>query len=252
MGLLEGKTAIVTGSSRGIGRGIAQKLSEEGANVVINFARSQKSAEKTAASLKERGGKYILAQADVSDLEQVKRMVEKAVKEFGAVDIVVNNAVNPVIYRPFEEQLWDDYQYQVEGTLKACFNLVKATMEGMKARKWGRIINISTMGVYMVKEPGLGAYITAKSAMLSFAKYLAETLGPYNITINTISPGLVNTPGTKNTLPPEVWENGIKNTPLRRNGEPEDIAKAVVFFSSNLSDWITGTYLPVCGGSYML
>jgi len=247
---LRGKVALVTGASRGIGAAIARDLADHDAAVVINYLHAQDKAEALYKKIIAAGGRAITVQADVRDRGAVDRMVTTAEKELGPVDILVNNANIDFPMQPFIELSWFDIEAKLTGELGAMVHCCQAVLPGMLAKKSGKIILISST---LSREPGYGfaAHCAAKAAVDSMARTMALELGPAGININVVGPGLTRTDATAG-LPPEVHEQTAAHTPLRRVAEPEDIAGVVMFLASEMSDYLTGQYIPVSGGAFML
>jgi amino acid adenylation domain-containing protein len=249
-GLLAGKVVIVTGGSRGIGSASARLLASQGAKVAINFARTQARAQRVKELIESEGGVAELFQADVTDREQATKMVEAVREKLGKIDVVVCNAAIGFKMRSFVDYQWEDFQRKVDDELKAMFHVCKAAVPDMIERGRGSIIAVSSS---MSRSWGKGfiAHSTAKSALDSFVRSLACELGPEGIRVNTVAPGLILTDATAN-LPPQTRDAAAGRSPLRRNGLPRDVAGAILFFASDLSVFMTGTYLPVDGGFTML
>ncbi len=247
---LKDKVAIVTGAGRGIGAAVARKLARHGAAVVVNYVRVRETAEAVAESIRKEGGKAIAHQADVRDAGAVEEMVKKTVGEFGRLDVLVCNANIDFPMKPFAEFSWDELEAKFLGEMKAMFHPVKAVLPDMIKRGSGRLIFVSSG---LSRHPGYGfsAHCAAKAAMDSLCRVMALELGPYKITANVVGPGLTLTDATSG-LPAEVHEMAAKAAPLGRVGMPEDVSGAVAFLASSLSDFITGEYIPVNGGSFML
>lgn len=247
---LQGKVAMVTGASRGIGAAAARDLADHDAAVVINYLQSEDKAEALKESIITAGGRAITVQADVRDRGAVDRMVARTEKELGPVDILVNNANIDFPMQPFTELSWPDVEAKLSGEIGAMVHCCQAVIPGMAAKKYGKIILVSSS---LSREPGygFGAHCAAKAAMDSLARTMAQELGPAGIFINVIGPGLTRTDATAG-LPPEVFSHTAERTPLLRVAEPDDIAGVIMFLASEMSDHITGQYLPVNGGAFML
>lgn len=247
--LLKDKVAIVTGSSRGIGAETAKLLALMGAKVVVNYHASRERAEQVLDEIRAKGGEGITVEADVTDQERVEAMVRQAQEHIGPVDILVNNAAISFPMVPFTEFRWEDFERKLVQELKACFFPTQAVVPGMIRRGRGCIVNVSSG---LSRQPGMGfiAHASAKSALDAFSKSLALELGPSGIRVNVVAPGLTLTDAT--AFMPEATKEAIAHhTPLRRLGQPEDVAGAVLFFCADWSRFVTGTYLPVSGGSQM-
>lgn len=246
---LTDKVVLVTGASRGIGAACARALAGCGAAVVVNYMRAEEQAQAVAADINAGGGRALALQADVRDREAVEKMVQTAAREMGPVDILVNNAHINFPIQPFTTLAWPDIEAKLTGEIKALYNCSQAVLPGMRERKAGKLILVSST---LSRSPGEGfaAHSAAKAALDGMARAMATELGPEGITVNVVSPGLTATDATAG-LPAEMKEFITAATPLRRVGIPEDVAGAVVFLASALSDYITGQYLPVNGGNYM-
>jgi 3-oxoacyl-[acyl-carrier protein] reductase len=246
---LQGKTAIVTGSSRGIGAATATLLAAHGAAVTVNCYMNRERGEEVLAGIVEKGGRGILVQADVTDRSQVEAMVDRTVAELGPVDILVNNANMYFPFKAFIEYSWADFEKKLLQEMKAAFYPSKAVVAGMVQRRQGCIVNISSG---LSRVPGLGfcAHTSAKSALDGFSKALAHELGPHGIRVNVVAPGLTVTDATAGQ-PQEMQDIIAGHTPLRRLAQPEDVAGAVLFFCADWARFVTGAYLPVSGGVQM-
>jgi 3-oxoacyl-[acyl-carrier protein] reductase len=247
--ILKDKVAIVTGSSRGIGAATARLLAQNGARVAVNCKTNQSAGEKVLAYIEKIGGKGILVQADVTDRSQVKILVEQTEQELGPTDILVNNANMSFPVMPFAKMPWDGFEQKLLHEMKAAFFCCQAVVGGMMERKHGCIVNVSS-GLSRVPGTGFVAHTSAKSALDAFSKALALELGPYGIRVNVVAPGLTNTDATANQ-PEAMKKASAERTPLKRVAEPDDIAGAVLFYCADWSRFVTGTYLPVCGGTQM-
>ncbi len=246
MGRLSGKTAVITGASKGIGAGIALAFAKEGANVVVNYARAKDDAERVAAQINQNGSKAITVQADVSKKADVDKLFAEATKAFGKVDILVNNA-GIYEFAPLAEITEEHYRRQFDlnvlGTLLSTQAAVKSMSSG------GSIINLSSI-VALTPTPKGTVYSATKGAVDVITRTLAQELGPQNIRVNSLSPGLVETEGTKALDSGEEFSKyAVSRTPLGRVGVPHDIAKVAVFLASDDSAWMTGEVLPVGGGA---
>lgn len=245
MKLLEGKIAIITGASRGIGKCIAQKFVDQGATVCFTYRNSEEQAKALEAELTANGGKAQGFKSDAGSFEAAQALVDEVVKAYGTIDILVNNAgitKDNLLMRMTEDQ-WDDV---IDVNLKSVFNLTKAAMRPMlKARK-GSIINMSSV-VGVKGNAGQSNYAASKAGILGFTKSVALELGSRNIRSNAIAPGFIETEMTdaldENTV--QEWRNAI---PLKRGGTPEDVANLTLFLASDMSDYITGQTINVDGG----
>ncbi len=248
--LLTGKVALITGSCRGTGAGIAQIFSQAGAKVVINQVQDEGDPQQVLDEIASAGGQALFVKADITDENQVADMLAQAEQAFGQVDILVSNYAAGVPRKSFVDSIWAEWQEQIDTTLKAAFVCCQAVLPGMKDRRWGRIISVNTIGIHQPRLSYHG-YTSAKTAMLGFTRNLVVEVGPYNITVNIVSPGLTLTQEVRTMLTPEAQEKHEKQVPLRRSGTVEDTANAALFFASELSSFVTGEYLLVCGGQVM-
>jgi len=248
VGKLTGKTAVVTGASKGIGAGIAKAFAKDGANVVVNYARGKADAEKVLAEIQKSGGKAITVQADVSKQADVDRLFETAKKTFGSIDILVNNA-GVYEFAPIEQITEESYRRMFDLNVLGTVLSTQAALQSMNG-SGGSIINVSSV-VSLTPPPATAIYSATKGAVDVITRTLAQELGPRNIRVNSLSPGLVETEGTRaaGTSDGEFKQIAISRTPLGRVGEVDDIAKVAVFLASDDSGWITGEVLPVGGGA---
>ena len=245
MKLLEGKTAIVTGASRGIGRAIAKKLAEEGANVAFTFLSSVEKGKELESELSALGVKAKGFQSDAANSKACEDLVNAVVTEFGTVDILVNNAgiTRDNLLMRMSEAQWDEV---MNANLKSVFNLTKAIQRPMlKARK-GSIINMTSI-VGVQGNAGQANYAASKAGIIGFTKSIAQELGSRNIRSNAIAPGFIETEMTA-TLDPKVKEGWVNNIPLKRAGTTDDVANLVLFLASDKSSYITGQVISICGG----
>lgn len=245
---LEGKKALVTGASRGIGRAIALMLAANGADVAVNYAGSEAAAKEVAAEIEAMGRKAIVIQADIASNEASTAMVEAAVKEFGRIDILVNNAgiTRDGLLMRMKEEDWDAV---ITTNLKGVFNCTKAAIKYMMKQKAGSIVNISSI-VGVMGNAGQANYCAAKAGVIGFTKATAKEVAARGIRVNAIAPGFIKTDMT-NVLSEKVVEGMLAGIPLNRLGETEDIAKAVLFLASEDANYITGQTLHVDGGMVM-
>ena len=245
MKLLEGKTAIITGGSRGIGKGIALVFAQHGANVAFTYSSSVESAISLEKELSNYGVKVKSYQSNAADHKESQDLVENVLTDFGSIDILVNNAgitKDNLLMRMGEE----DFDKVIEVNLKSVFNMTKAVQRTMLKQRKGSIINMSSV-VGVKGNAGQSNYAASKAGIIGFSKSVALELGSRNIRSNVIAPGFIETEMTakldEKTV--DVWRNAI---PLKRGGSPEDIANACVFLASDLSAYITGQTLTVDGG----
>ena len=245
---LTGKCAVVTGASRGIGRAIALELASLGARVVVNYSGSVDKAQQVVEEIQANGGEAIAVQANVANGESVQQLMQTAIETYGSIDILVNNAgiTRDNLLMRMKDDEWDDV---LNTNLKGVFLCTKAVTRQMMKQRAGRIINISSI-VGVVGNPGQANYVAAKAGVIGLTKTTAQELASRNILVNAIAPGFITTEMTDG-LPEELKEVMLKQIPLAKLGQPEDIAKAVAFFASDSANYITGQTLQVDGGMVM-
>lgn len=246
--MLTGKVALVTGASRGIGRAIALHLAEHGADVAVNYAGSEAAAGEVVAAIEAMGRKAIKLRADVSSYQESEELVKQTIEKFGKIDILVNNAGitrDNLIIRMKEEE----FDQVIATNLKGVFNCVKAVTRPMMKQRFGRIINISSV-VGVLGNPGQANYVAAKAGVIGLTKATARELSTRGITVNAVAPGFIETDMT-DKLSAEMREQMLKQIPLERLGQPEEIAKVVRFLASDDASYMTGQTLHVDGGMYM-
>ena len=243
-----GKVALVTGSSRGIGRAIAIELAKRDITVVINNDKAIEEGKRVVDEILKNGGNAISIKADVSDPNQVEKMIEKIMNRFGRVDILVNNAgiTRDITLKKMSKEVWDEV---IDVNLNGVFNCTKAVINHMRERKTGRIINISSITGF-TGNIGQTNYVAAKSGIIGFTKALAREVARAGITVNAIAPGFINTDMLK-TIPENIKKQLLEQIPMGRFGEPEEVAKVAVFLASEDASFITGAVIHVNGGLYM-
>jgi 3-oxoacyl-[acyl-carrier protein] reductase len=245
MKLLEGKTAIVTGGARGIGKAIALAFAGEGANVAITDLKLNDQTEEVEREIAAFGVKCIVYASDASKFEDTEKVVSQILNDFETVDILVNNAgitMDNLLLR-MNEQQWDTV---INVNLKSVFNFTKAVQRIMIKRQYGSIINMSSV-VGVGGNAGQANYAASKAGIIGFTKSVAQELGSRNIRCNAIAPGFIITEMTAK-LPAEIKKQWEEKIPLKRGGTPEDVAKVAVFLASGLSDYVNGQVINVCGG----
>jgi len=248
--LLQNRVALITGASRGIGAATAKLLARHGAAVGVNYYNSEDAAQEVVSTITADGGKALAVKGDVQDRSQVEAMVQQVTEALGAIDTLVLNARAAFAIAPFLEHRWEDFEAKLLGELKGAFYPCKAVVPSMVERQRGCIIAVSSVASRYASE-GFCAHTTAKSGLDGFVKSLALELGPQGIRVNAVAPGLTSTDATA-FLPQEWKDRSAQMTPLRRNGQPEDVAGAILLLAAEAASFITGTYVMVNGGSQMI
>lgn len=245
---LEGKVAIITGSSRGIGRAIAQKLAADGAKVVINYSNNAQAAQEVADLLNQTKIIAHIIQADVSYYGEAEKLVQETIKIFGRVDILVNNAGitrDNLLLRMKE----DDWDAVMNTNLKGVFNCTKAVLKPLLKQRSGKIVNISSV-VGLMGNAGQANYAAAKAGIIGFTKSVAKEVASRGINVNAVAPGFIITEMTK-VITDEVRKDMLEAIPLGRFGSPEDVANVVNFLVSTAADYVTGQTIAIDGGMVM-
>ncbi|MCC3381389.1 3-oxoacyl-[acyl-carrier-protein] reductase [Paenibacillus farraposensis] len=245
---LSGKTALVTGASRGIGRSIALALAEAGANVAVNYAGNEAAAAEVAEQIRAKGVEAITVQANVGRADEADRLIKDVADAWGKIDILVNNAGitrDNLIMRMKEEE----FDQVIETNLKGVFNCLKAVTRPMMKQRFGRIINISSV-VGVLGNAGQANYVAAKAGVIGLTKSSAKELASRGITVNCVAPGFIDTDMTQ-VLSDDLRDSMLGGIPLARLGRPEEIANVVLFLASDASSYMTGQTLHVDGGMYM-
>jgi 3-oxoacyl-[acyl-carrier protein] reductase len=248
--LLDGKVALITGASRGIGAATAKLFGKEGAKVAVNYVKDEKSANEIVEEINNSHGTAMAIHGDIRYPEQINSMFEKVKSEFGEIDILVLNAGMNFRVAPFTDYNWDEFEAKLLGEIQSAFYCCKAVVPSMIERKSGCIIGISS-GLSRRPNTGFTSHTTTKAGLNGFMKSLAFELSPYGIRVNTVAPGLTDTDAVS-FMKPEQKQAAAHNTPLRRIAMPDDIAGGILFFASEQSKFISGSYMPVDGGNTML
>ncbi len=245
MKLLEGKVAVITGATRGIGKGIAMKFAEQGANIAFTYVSSAEKAKEVENQLKEFNVKAIGYQSNAGDFNQAQELVDAIVSEFGQIDVLINNAgiTKDGLLMRMSEQDWDDI---MAVNLKSVFNMTKASLRTFLKQRNGSIINMSSI-VGVQGNAGQSNYSASKAGIIGFSKSIAKEIGSRNIRCNVIAPGFIETEMTA-ALGEDVINKWAENIPLKRPGSTDDIANACLYLSSDMSNYVTGQVLSVCGG----
>ena len=248
MKLLEGKTALITGAARGIGKGIALRFAQEGANIAFTDLKRDEVMEETEKELAALGVQAKGFASDASSFEQAEQLIADVVKEFGRIDVLVNNAgiTRDNLLMRMSEMDWD---LVIKVNLKSIFNMTKAIQRTMLKQRFGSIINMSSV-VGVGGNAGQANYSASKAGLIGFTKSIAQEIGSRNIRVNAIAPGFIETEMTAK-LTDEQRDAWIQDIPLRRSGKPEDVANVALFLASDLSSYVSGQVINVCGGMKM-
>ncbi|MHA6258677.1 3-oxoacyl-[acyl-carrier-protein] reductase [Sporosarcina sp. CAU 1771] len=248
MSRFKGTSAIVTGASRGIGREIALQLAKEGIRVAVNYSGSKDKADEVVELITAAGGEAFAIQADVSDSDSVKNMIDKTLEAFGSIDMLVNNAgiTRDNLLMRMKEDEWDDV---ININLKGVFLCTKAVTRQMMRQRAGKIVNVASI-VGVSGNPGQANYVAAKAGVIGFTKTAAKELSARNIYVNAVAPGFITTDMT-DALSEDVKEQMLSVIPLGKLGSPENVAKTVLFLLSEDADYITGQTIHVDGGMVM-
>jgi len=242
------KTVIVTGSSRGIGRGIALAFAREGANVVVNYVTNEKLAGEVVESIKAMGQRSFSFKADIRFIDQVEQMTRKTLEKFGKIDILVNNVGfyrDSTVWK-MSEDTWDEV---IDVNLKGTFNCTKSVIDHMREHEYGRIINISSV-VGQVGVFGTSNYSAAKAGIFGFTKAVAKEVARKNITVNTLTLGYFDV-GMLKRLPDNIQQMILKQIPMGRFGKQEEVEQTVLFMASEVASYLTGQVIHLNGGFYM-
>ncbi|MDR6883368.1 3-oxoacyl-ACP reductase family protein [Bacillus sp. 3255] len=250
---LTGKIALVTGSNAGIGRAIALALASNGAKVGVNCLNNVAQGQEVVAAIQAAGGEAVLVQADVTDLEQIDRLVNEVEQALGGtIDILVNNAGHLVQRVPNSEMFEDMYNRIMDVNLKSTVFMCKRVLAGMKAKGGGRIVNMTSVAAHNGGGPGSSVYAASKAAVLAYSKGLAKEVAASGITVNNVSPGFIGNTMFHATFTTDAARAAtINGIPLGREGTPEDVAGAVLYLVSELASYITGETIEINGGMMM-
>lgn len=245
MGLLDGKVALVTGGSRGIGKAIALKFASEGADVVFTYLSNKAAAEQTEQELGQFGHRVKAYASDASSFESAHELVKQVIEDFSRIDILVNNAgiTRDALLMRMTEQQWDEV---LNGNLKSAFNFTHAVVPLMARQRAGSIISLSSV-VGIAGNAGQANYAASKAGIIALSTSVAKEMGSRNVRCNCIAPGFIDTDMTS-SLPEELRKEWAKTIPLRRCGTPEEVANVALFLASDLSSYVTGQVIHCCGG----
>jgi len=244
---LKDKVAVITGSGRGIGAATAIRLAEEGAKIVLNDINKE-NAEKIAEEIKNKGSDAVVVIVDITRMDNSEKLIDTAIEEFGKIDILVNNAGlnRDMLIKDMTEKDWDDV---VDLDLKSTFFCCKFASKYMVDRKYGKIINVSSRA--WLGNPGQANYSAAKAGVVGLTKALSMELGRYNITVNAVAPGMIETDLVKSHPKyDQLVERALKNTPLKRVGQPSEVANVILFLSSDESSYVSGNIIYPSGGRF--
>ena len=247
--MMRGRVALVTGASRGIGAATARLLGAQGAAVAVNFLGAEGAAREVVDDVVRGGGRAVAVRADVRDPAQVRAMVDQVAGKLGPVDTLVVNASISFPVKPFAEYRWEEFAAKLDGELQAAFHVCQAVIPSMIERRSGCIVAVSS-SLSRRSGPGFSAHSCAKSGLDGLMRSLALELGPHGIRVNVVAPGLTETEATARQ-PAEMKQMMARMTPLGRNGVPGDVAGAVLMLASTHAGFVTGAYVPVCGGNLM-
>lgn len=243
---LKGKVAIVSGGARDIGKAVSLKLAAEGAKVVVNYNSNSKNAEDTLREIQQAGGEAIIVKGDMTKQEDVENLVKAALENYGpSIDVLVNVAGGLVARKTIEEMDEDFFNHVIRLNLNSTFLLTKAVVPHMDG---GSIINLASQAGRDGGGPGASAYATSKGAVMTFTRAMAKELGPRNIRVNALCPGMISTTFHDTFTKDEVRANVAKATPLRREGKASEVADAVAYLASSEASFITGANLDINGG----
>ena len=245
---LEGRTALVTGGSRGIGRAISKALAQEGADVAINFVSNEAAALEVAEEIRSLGRKAFLARADVADFPDIYRMAQEVIQEFGHLDILVNNAgvTSDMTFVKMDHASW---RKVLAINLDGVFNCTKVFVDQMVEQEYGRVVNITSV-IGQIGNFGQANYAASKAGVAAFTKSLAKELATKGITVNAVAPGFIDTEMVQQ-VPERVRERLLSQIPLRRFGRAEEVARMVIYLCSSDGDYVTGAELELNGGLFM-
>lgn len=249
--VLTGKVALITGASSGIGRATAEALAREGARVGVNYLKNQKGAEEAVEAIRKAGGEALAIRCDVTRQNEVHALVAEVRKQWGGIDILINNAGDLIARRTLvdmTEEYWDQI---MDLNLKSAFLCTQAVWEGMAERKSGCIVNVTSIAGRNGGGLGAAAYAAAKGGLLTYTKGLAKELAPHGIRVNAVAPGVIATPYHERFSPPELMAKFVANTPLGRAGTSEEVADVILFLVSPAARYLLGETVEVNGGMLM-
>ncbi len=249
--VLQNQVALITGASSGIGRATAEAMAKQGARVGVNYLKNRSGAEQAVDAIHKAGGEALAIRADVTSAADVQAMVAAVRKQWGHIDILINNAGDLLARRTLADMTEDYWDQVMALNLKSAFLCVKAVWEEMAARQSGCIVNITSIAGRNGGGPGAAAYAAAKGGLLIYTKGLAKELAPHGVRVNAVAPGVISTPYHERYSPPELFQKYIAGIPMGRAGTSEEIADVIVFLASPSARYITGETIEVNGGMWM-
>lgn len=244
---VKGRVALVTGAGRGLGAGLAQALGHAGAQVVVNYKHDAQAADSVVRAVEHAGGKALAVRADVTDWHQAGRLVERTLGAFGSLDVLVN-AVGAFVWHPVAEIEPAEWRRLISSNLDSVFHMCRLAIPHMRKQHWGRIVNLGAVGAERtLAQPRVAAYSAAKAAVVAFSKALALEEARAGITVNVVAPGVME----DHKHPGEPNDHVVERIPVGRAGTPDELARAVLFFASPSSGFVTGQVLAVAGGWHL-
>ncbi|MEU0837755.1 SDR family oxidoreductase [Streptomyces sp. NPDC005969] len=246
----DGRVALVTGASSGIGTATAGLLAARGMRVVVNYLHNTKAADEVVADVEAAGGQAMAVQADVREAAAVESMIEQVQAAWGGIDVLVHNALIPYAVKSFQDMTWEELGGKIDAEMHTAFAVTKAVLPAMSEQGWGRIVYIST-GLSRRPRAGMIALGAAKAALEQFARYLAQELGPQGITVNIVAGGPVEDTRMGSALDEKIKQQQVALTPVGRLARPADVAQAVAFYADEDNSFMTGTTAAVNGGMLM-
>ncbi len=249
--VLQNQIALITGASSGIGRATAVAMAIQGARVGVNYLKNQSGAEQTVEAIRKAGGEALAIRADVTSSSDVQAMVAAVRRQWGRIDILINNAGDLLARRTLADMTEEYWDQIMALNLKSAFLCVKAVWEEMAARKSGCIVNITSIAGRNGGGPGAAAYAAAKGGLLTYTKGLAKELAPHGVRVNAVAPGVIATPYHERYSPPELFQKYLTTIPMARAGTSEEVADVIVFLASPAARYMTGETVEVNGGQWM-
>lgn len=249
--VLKDQVALITGASSGIGRATAEAMARQGARVAVNYLKNRDGAEAAVAAISKAGGQAMTVRADVTSSADVRSMIEGVRKQWGRIDVLVNNAGDLIARRSLPDMTEDYWDQVMALNLKSVFLCVKAVWEEMAARHSGCIINLTSIAGRNGGGPGAAAYAAAKGGLITYTKGLAKELAPHGVRVNSVAPGVIATPYHERYTPPELFQKYVAAVPMARAGTSEEVADVIIFLASDAARYMTGETVEVNGGAWM-